>query len=114
MPVGIGNHARRYRQPYSEVSTTILVGMGNDVGRTMADAISGGLKTSIIMAFFALLIFSGRQMIDDAFRMRYDGPMEAMLGWFTKMMEITIFINASKNAPLRVCLKWPITSTMDW
>ena len=61
--------------------------MGNDVGRTMADAISGGLKTSIIMAFFALLIFSGRQMIDDAFRMRYDGPMEAMLGWFTKMME---------------------------
>ncbi|SEC05529.1 TrgA family protein [Rhodobacter sp. 24-YEA-8] len=61
--------------------------MGNGVGSSYADSIGTGLKTSIVMAILALMVFSGRQMITDSMKMRYEGPMDAMLGWFTKMME---------------------------
>ncbi|WP_112312370.1 TrgA family protein [Pseudogemmobacter bohemicus] len=61
--------------------------MGNGVGSTYPDSIGSGLKTSIVMAFFALLVFSGRQMVSESMKMRYEGPMDAMLGWFTKMIE---------------------------
>ena len=45
------------------------------------------MEGEIVMAFFALLLFSGRQMVTDSMKMRYDGPMDAMLGWFSKMLE---------------------------
>lgn len=61
--------------------------MGNGIGGSYADSIGNGLKTSVITAFFCLLVFSGRQMMTDAFKSRYDGPMEAMMGWAMKMME---------------------------
>src|SRR5690606_169313 len=61
--------------------------MGNGVGASYADSIGTGLKTSVVMAFFALLVFSGRQMIDESMKKRYEGPTEAMLGWGSKMMD---------------------------
>lgn len=61
--------------------------MGRDVGGSYADSISSGLKTSIVMAFFAVLLFSGRAMIDESMKMRYAGPMDAIMGWFTIMLE---------------------------
>ncbi|NPD13802.1 TrgA family protein [Xinfangfangia sp. D13-10-4-6] len=61
--------------------------MGGAIGKGMADAVAGGLQTVAVMVFFALLIFSAREMISEAFKMRYDGPVEAMLGWAVLMMK---------------------------
>lgn len=61
--------------------------MGNGVDKSYADSVGTGLKTSIILAFLALLLFSGHQMVKEAFRMHFDGPMQAMLGWADLMMK---------------------------
>ncbi|VDC30692.1 TrgA family protein [Pseudogemmobacter humi] len=60
--------------------------LGGQVGKGYADSIGTGLKTSIVLAFFAVLGFSAYQMVGEAMRMHYDGPMGAMLGWVELMM----------------------------
>lgn len=61
--------------------------MGAQTGRGYADSVGTGLKTAIILAFFGLFLFSGWQMLGESMRMRFDGPLEAMLGWVALMME---------------------------
>ena len=61
--------------------------MGNSVDNSYADSVGSGLKTSIILAFMALLLFSCHQMVGEAYRMRFDGPLEAMLGWADLMIK---------------------------
>lgn len=60
--------------------------LGAQTGKGYPDSIGTGLKTSIVMAFFAVLGFSGYQMVGESMKMRYDGPMDAMLGWVDLMI----------------------------
>ena len=77
---------------FREISALIglVVGwsvMGSLVGQGYADAVGSGLRTSVTLAFFALLIFSTVLMFRETTRMSYDGPMEAVLGVFELMLE---------------------------
>jgi hypothetical protein len=77
---------------FREISALIglVVGwsvMGSLVGQGYADAVGSGLRTSVTLAFFALLIFSTVLMFRETTRMTYDGPMEAVLGVFELMLE---------------------------
>jgi len=61
--------------------------MGSLVGRGYPDAVGSGLRTSVTLVFFALLIFSTVLMFRETARMTYDGPMEAVLGVFQLMLD---------------------------
>jgi len=61
--------------------------MGNLAGQGYGEAMGAGLRTSVTLAFFALLVFATWLMVGESMKMRYDGPMAAILGVFTIMME---------------------------
>ncbi|AWD23152.1 TrgA family protein [Fuscovulum blasticum] len=62
--------------------------MGRLVGQGYAQAMGSGLRTSVTLAFFALLLFSIYLMIKSSFVVNgYDGPMDAVLGAFEIMLE---------------------------
>ncbi len=61
--------------------------MGSLVGKGYADAVGSGLRTSVTLVFFALLIFSTVLMFRETARMTYAGPMEAVLGVFQIMLD---------------------------
>jgi hypothetical protein len=61
--------------------------MGPAAGRGYYAALGGGVKTGIVMVFFSLLGFSIYEMVLLSMKMRYDGPLEAVLGVFDLMIE---------------------------
>ena len=61
--------------------------MGALVGRGMTAAMGFGVRTSVTIAVWALLGFSIYEMILRSMKMRYDGPMEAILAVFDLMLE---------------------------
>lgn len=61
--------------------------MGNSVGKGYVGAVGSGWKTMIILVFFALLLFGIYEMLQLSVRMRYDGPMEAVLDVFDRMWD---------------------------
>lgn len=61
--------------------------MGRRVGKPYSEAIGSGILTSVIIVFWALLLFSVYEMIQLSIKMRYDGPMDAVLGVFELMLE---------------------------
>ena len=61
--------------------------MGSQVGYGYRAAAEAGLRTSLIIVFWALLGFSIYIMVDRSMKMMYDGPMEAVLGVFQLMFE---------------------------
>jgi hypothetical protein len=61
--------------------------MGGSVGKGYGASIGSGWKTVIVLVFFALLIFSTREMVLLSMKMRYDGPVDAVLAIFELMME---------------------------
>ncbi len=61
--------------------------MGSLVGRGMGSAMGYGVRTSVTIAAWALLGFCGYEMILRSMKMRYDGPMEAVLAVFDLMIE---------------------------
>jgi hypothetical protein len=64
--------------------------MGNSVGKGYFRAIGAGWKTMIVLIFFALLFFGIWEMLQQSVRMRYDGPMEAILDVFQRMMDRSV------------------------
>lgn len=64
--------------------------MGNSVGKGYVRSIGSGWKTMIVLIFFALLLFGIYEMLQQSVRMRYDGPMEAILDVFQRMMERSV------------------------
>lgn len=60
---------------------------GGHAGKGYNAATGTGLRTGIFLVFFALLGFSIYEMVLSSMQMRYDGPMEAVLGVFDLMME---------------------------
>jgi len=61
--------------------------MGSLVGRGMWAAMGFGVRTSVTIAVWALLGFSIYEMILRSMKMRYDGPMDAVLAAFALMLE---------------------------
>jgi hypothetical protein len=61
--------------------------MGNSVGKGYIGAIGSGWKTMIVLVFFALLLFGIYEMLQLSVKMRYDGPMEAVIDVFHRMLE---------------------------
>lgn len=61
--------------------------MGPSVGKGYKAAVGSGWKTVIVLVFFALLLFGTYEMLMQSVRMRYDGPIEAILDVFQRMRE---------------------------
>lgn len=64
--------------------------MGTSVGKGYVRAIGTGWKTMIVLIFFALLFFGTYEMLQLSVRMRYDGPLEAILDVFQRMLDRSI------------------------
>ncbi|MCV2872863.1 TrgA family protein [Defluviimonas sp. WL0050] len=56
--------------------------MGPEAGRGNLMALSSGMKTALFMALVALFVFSTYEMLREAFRPSYSGPMEAVVAIF--------------------------------
>ena len=52
--------------------------MGRLIGRGYVSALGMGFTTGIVVVFWALLLWSGREMLDRAVNLRYRGPVEAL------------------------------------
>ncbi len=61
--------------------------MGPSVGKSYLQAIGSGWKTVIVLVFFALLLFGIYEMLQLSVKMRYDGPLEAIVDVFRRMMD---------------------------
>lgn len=69
--------------------------MGRVAGRGYGTAIGNGISTGVALVFWLVLLWSGVEMVDRSTKMRYDGPMEAVLGMFGLMVEYaTLMLNA--------------------
>lgn len=60
---------------------------GASAGKGYYAAMGGGIRGGITMVFFSLLGFSLYEMVLLSIKMRYDGPMEAVLGVFDLMLK---------------------------
>jgi hypothetical protein len=77
--------------------------MGNSVGKGYASAVGSGWKTMIVLIFFALLLFGIYEMLQLSVRMRYDGPTEAILDVFQRMLDRSIpLMNVSVVAAILI------------
>lgn len=61
--------------------------MGNRAGAGFVVAIANGLRTSVQIAFFGLLLFALRQMFLRSANLRYDGPGEATIDTLNLFLE---------------------------
>lgn len=64
--------------------------MGNSVGKGYLGSIGSGWKTVIVLVFFWLLFFAIYEMLQQSVRMRYDGPFEAIIDVFNRMMQRSV------------------------
>jgi hypothetical protein len=68
--------------------------IGKIAGRGYGAALGNGISTGVAVAFWMLLLWSIVEMIDRSTKMRYDGPMEAVLGAVGLMVEYaTLMLN---------------------
>ena len=78
--------------PLREVTALIgaIVGwrvMGPSVGKGYLESAAAGLKTVIVLVFFALLALGTYEMLKESVKMRYDGPLEAIIDIFLRMAD---------------------------
>jgi uncharacterized membrane protein len=59
--------------------------MGPAVGKGYLEAAGSGIKTAVLVVFFALLLFSVYEMLMNSVKMRYDGAFDAITDVFTNM-----------------------------
>ena len=64
--------------------------MGTSVGKGYFRAIGSGWKTIVVLVFFALLFSAIYEMLQLSVRMRYDGPLDAILDVFQRMMDRSV------------------------
>lgn len=65
---------------------------GTLAGRGFGEGAANGLRTSVTVAFWVLLVFSIYDMILLSTKMRYDGPIEAILGAFAIMLDYSKYL----------------------
>ena len=61
--------------------------LGTLTGRGYLASVGIGLRTAVTAVFWALLLFSLWDMIELSMKLRYDGPMQAILDVFAIMIE---------------------------
>lgn len=61
--------------------------MGKLTGKGYRAAAGSGLRTSVTISIWALLVFCTVLMVRKAFRKRYDSPLEAVVDIFALMLE---------------------------
>lgn len=61
--------------------------MGNSVGNKYIDSIGYGWKTVVVLVFVATMCFSIYEMLQQSTRMVYDGPIDAILDIFLRMLD---------------------------
>ena len=61
--------------------------LGTLTGRGYVAAVGYGLRTAVTAVFWVLLLFSLWEMIELSMKLRYDGPMQAILDVFALMIE---------------------------
>jgi hypothetical protein len=66
--------------------------MGRLAGHGYGAAAGYGLRTSATIVFWALVAFSIYEMILRSMKMRYDGPMEALVGVFDLMLQHGVLV----------------------
>lgn len=59
--------------------------MGPAAGKGYLEAAGSGIKTAVMVVFFALLLFSLYEMLMNSVKMRYDGAFDAIMDVFTTM-----------------------------
>ncbi|WP_386682077.1 TrgA family protein [Loktanella sp. R86503] len=72
------------------IAVGVLVGwmvVGSRSGQGTGAAIGTGLTGAAALAFWVLLLVSGYDMIQVAMRGRFDGPMDAVIGVFSIMLD---------------------------
>jgi hypothetical protein len=75
--------------------------MGPLAGHGYRASLGYGLRTAVTVVFWGLLVFSIYEMILRSMKMRYDGPMEALLGAVDLALEHG---RAMLNAPVLTTL----------
>lgn len=75
--------------PGSFVLVSVVIGaltgwmvMGRLAGKGYRPAVAQGIRTTAVMLFYALLVFSVYEMLRQSTRMRYGSPTEAVTGIF--------------------------------
>jgi hypothetical protein len=71
--------------------------MGGLVGRGYQAAIGFGLRTMVQAVLLVVIVFSIYEAVLRSTRMRYDGPMEAVLGMFQFTLE---YLNKMATQPM--------------
>lgn len=66
--------------------------MGPRAFDQLSQQIGYGITTSLLIVFWALLAFGGYEMYRRSIRMRYDGPVEALVGMVGHMKDYAILI----------------------
>ncbi len=61
--------------------------MGRTAGRGYQIAAGSGLRTSATLAFWCVMLFSARLMLQNSIQRRYDGPMQAVTDTFSIALE---------------------------
>ncbi len=61
--------------------------MGPAVGKGYLESAAAGLKTVIVLVFFSLLVVGIYEMLQESMKMRYEGPLEAIVDIFGRMLE---------------------------
>ena len=61
--------------------------MGRLAGHGYRDAIGSGARTAITIVIWALIVFSIYEMVVLSTKLRFDGPMEAVIGAFGIMLD---------------------------
>jgi len=83
-----GSQTRNF--PEITAALGLIIGwmvMGNAVGKGYSAAIGSGIRTSVTIVFWALVGFSIYDMVLESTKLRYDGPMEAVVATFGIMID---------------------------
>lgn len=64
---------------------------GSRAGRGYTAAIGVGLTSAFVIGFCLLFVVSFNKMISNAMRLRYDGPMEAVVDVFSQMLLFSLY-----------------------
>jgi hypothetical protein len=69
--------------------------MGGLTGRSYGEAAASGVRVSATIVFWALLGFSIYEMVLRSTKLRYDGPMEALLAVFALMLDYGSYLGTA-------------------
>ena len=61
--------------------------MGRVAGGGYGAAMGNGVSTGVAVTFWMVALWAGVEMVDRSTKMRYDGPMEAVLGMLGLMVD---------------------------